>query len=97
MTEQSNRALIVIDLQNDYFPNGKFPLWNTDDVLTNIEFAIESAKSKNIPVILVQHIANAERGSAQVAPPPWETHTSRVGKRSRTPPSTSVETASVSS
>ena len=64
MTEQSNRALIVIDLQNDYFPNGKFPLWNTDDVLTNIEFAIESAKSKNIPVILVQHIANAERGIA---------------------------------
>jgi nicotinamidase-related amidase len=64
MTEQSNKALIVIDLQNDYFPDGKFPLWNTDDVLTNIEFAIESANSKNIPVILVQHIANAEKGIA---------------------------------
>ena len=26
-------ALLVIDLQNDYFPGGKFPLWNTDVVL----------------------------------------------------------------
>ena len=28
-----NKALLVIDLQNDYFPNGRFPLWNTDVVL----------------------------------------------------------------
>ncbi|MDF5306904.1 cysteine hydrolase, partial [Vibrio parahaemolyticus] len=26
----SNSALLVIDIQNDYFPNGRFPLWNTD-------------------------------------------------------------------
>ncbi|MCA2465681.1 cysteine hydrolase, partial [Vibrio alginolyticus] len=24
----SNSALLVIDIQNDYFPNGRFPLWN---------------------------------------------------------------------
>jgi len=64
MNQQANRALIVIDLQNDYFPGGKFPLWNTDIVLLNVEAAIQRANSQNIPVILVQHIANSEKGIA---------------------------------
>lgn len=34
------KALIVIDIQNDYFPNGAFPLWDTENVLGNIERAI---------------------------------------------------------
>jgi len=61
MTQQ---ALIVIDLQNDYFAGGKFPLWNTDVTLANTEIAIAKARTKNIPVILVQHIADAPQGSA---------------------------------
>ncbi len=28
-------AVLLIDLQNDYFPDGKFPLWNTDVTLAN--------------------------------------------------------------
>lgn len=60
----SKQALIVIDLQNDYFPEGKFPLWNTDITLANIEAAIAKARTKNIPVILVQHIADASKGIA---------------------------------
>lgn len=51
------KALLVIDLQNDYFPGGKFPLWNTDTVLENIERAINRAKASGIPVIHIQHIA----------------------------------------
>lgn len=58
------QALIVIDLQNDYFPEGKFPLWNTDVILANTEVAITKALTKNIPVILVQHIADASKGIA---------------------------------
>jgi nicotinamidase-related amidase len=53
------KALLVIDLQNDYFPGGKFPLWNTDTVLQNIKQAISSANASGIPVILIQHIARA--------------------------------------
>ncbi len=51
------KALLVIDLQNDYFPGGKFPLWNTDVVLQNIERAIAKANAQGIPVIHIQHVA----------------------------------------
>lgn len=51
------KALLVIDLQNDYFPGGKFPLWNTDVVLQNIEQAITKASAQGVPVIHIQHIA----------------------------------------
>jgi nicotinamidase-related amidase len=58
------KALLVIDLQNDYFPGGKFPLWNTEAVLQNIERAIERANARGIPVIHIQHIANSKMGIA---------------------------------
>jgi len=58
------KALLVIDMQNDYFPEGKFPLWNTDVTLSNIEKAINAAKAKNIPIIHIQHIANPDMGIA---------------------------------
>ena len=60
----SKRALIVIDLQNDYFLEGKFPLWNTDATLENTVASIAKARTKNIPVILVQHVADASKGNA---------------------------------
>ena len=58
------QALIVIDLQNDYFPDGKFPLWNTEETLTKTEAAIALAKARQVPVILIQHIADASKGIA---------------------------------
>lgn len=60
----SKQALIVIDLQNDYFPEGKFPLWNAEVTLANIEAAIAQARQRNIPVILVQHVADTSKGIA---------------------------------
>jgi len=56
------KALLIVDLQNDYFPEGKFPLWNTGATLINIEKAIYLAKAKNIPIIHIQHIANPDMG-----------------------------------
>jgi nicotinamidase-related amidase len=58
------KALLLIDLQNDYFPGGKFPLWNTDATLSNIEQAIKAARVKGIPIIHIQHIANPKMGIA---------------------------------
>ena len=60
----SKPALVVIDPQNDYFPNGAFPLWNTEGTLGVIEKAIAAAQAKGIPVVLVQHVADASKGIA---------------------------------
>ena len=50
-------ALIVIDVQNDYFADGAFPLWQADAALSQVEAAVAHARAHHVPVILVQHIA----------------------------------------
>jgi nicotinamidase-related amidase len=57
-----SKALLVIDVQNDYFPEGKFPLWNTEATLASVERAIEKAKATGVHVIVVQHVANPKMG-----------------------------------
>lgn len=52
------QALIIIDVQNDYFPDGKLPLWNTKTALDNIEKAILEATRRNIPIILIQQFTD---------------------------------------
>lgn len=54
---KEKNALLVIDLQNDYFPGGKFPLWNAEVCKTKIIHSIAAAKKAGMPVILVQHVA----------------------------------------
>lgn len=58
------QALLVIDIQNDYFPGGNFPLWNPEGALASAEEAIQAARGKGMPVVLVQHVADAARGPA---------------------------------
>ena len=64
MKPSSQRALIVIDIQNDYFPDGKFPLWQPEAVLARIEQAIAEARRQGTAVIFVQHVADASKGPA---------------------------------
>jgi nicotinamidase-related amidase len=59
-----SRALIVIDIQNDYFPRGAFPLWRADETLAAIENAVGRARRLGIPVILVQNVAPPRPGAA---------------------------------
>ena len=58
------RAFLLIDLQNDYFPGGSFPLWNTEPVLDRIVSAIGRARALGMPVIHIQHIADPAMGLA---------------------------------
>ncbi|MEG1188241.1 MAG: isochorismatase family protein [Bacteroidales bacterium] len=66
------QVLLIIDLQNDYFPGYKFPLWNTTDVLHRILLLIDHAKQKNIPVVLIQHVADVSLGFAPFFVPDTE-------------------------
>lgn len=58
----SGKALIVIDVQNDYFPGGKLPLWHADETLEHITSVISHAGKQGIPVILVQHVSTRPPG-----------------------------------
>ncbi|KEI69502.1 cysteine hydrolase family protein [Endozoicomonas elysicola] len=58
------KALLVIDLQKDYFPGGKYPLWNTKQTLANIKNAMTTANKEGIPIVLIQHIADPALGLA---------------------------------
>ena len=56
------KALLLIDLQNDYFPGGAFPLWNTEAVLDRIVAAIGRARAAGMLVIHIQHLADPALG-----------------------------------
>jgi len=51
-------ALLIIDVQNDYFPGGKMELNNALDASVKIKSLLEHFRSKSMPVIHVQHISD---------------------------------------
>lgn len=50
------QALIIIDVQNDYFPEGKFPLINTESALTNTLHLQHNFRIKKLPIFYIQHL-----------------------------------------
>lgn len=55
-------ALVVIDIQNEYFPGGALPLPDAEGAATRAAEAIEAARASNIPVV---HIRHEEPGSEE--------------------------------
>jgi nicotinamidase-related amidase len=53
----SKRAVIVVDLQNEYLPTGKLPLVGIEDAAANAAQVIEAARSRGDTVIHVRHEA----------------------------------------
>lgn len=51
----SSKALVIIDIQNDYFPGGKWPLANADLAADNAAKALERARAQGDLVIHVKH------------------------------------------
>jgi nicotinamidase-related amidase len=65
-------ALLVIDIQNDYFPGGKFPLEGAEEALAHALSAIDEARQSGAMIIAIQHVAPQgapffEAGSAGAA------------------------------
>lgn len=54
------QALILVDIQNDYFPNGIFELCNTENTLSNIKKVLGYSRSNSSPIIHIQHISLKE-------------------------------------
>ncbi|MFB2780493.1 cysteine hydrolase family protein [Shewanella mangrovisoli] len=60
----ANSALVIIDVQNDYFAHGAYPQWQVDEALARTLYSVQRAQQQAIPIILVQHIADTTQGEA---------------------------------
>ena len=71
------RALIVIDVQNEYFEHGALPISDppTETSLANIGRAMDAASASGVPVIVVRH-GSSEAGADSFAPgsETWQLH-----------------------
>ncbi|MGN6702296.1 MAG: cysteine hydrolase family protein [Burkholderiaceae bacterium] len=54
------RALIVVDIQNDYFPGGRWPLQGMQAATDNAARVIAAAREKDELVVYIRHEATSE-------------------------------------
>lgn len=52
-----NTALLLLEIQNDYFPNGRIPLEKSLEASLKAQVVLHAAREKKMPVIHVQHIS----------------------------------------
>jgi nicotinamidase-related amidase len=62
-----NSALILIDIQNDYFKGGKSELYNTEQSAKNARSVLDVFREKGLPIFHVQHI-NIREGATFFLP-----------------------------
>lgn len=53
-------ALLVVDIQNDYFPGGKMELVGSLDACRNVNALIDNFRKRNKKIIYIQHISLKE-------------------------------------
>ncbi|MBI4797170.1 MAG: cysteine hydrolase [Desulfarculus sp.] len=68
-----DRALLVIDVQNEYF-SGLLPVTHPADSLDNILKAMDAAQAHGVPVVVVQHATPAGSPVFALGSPTWELH-----------------------
>lgn len=52
-----NTALLLLEIQNDYFPNGRIPLEKSVEVSSRAQSLLHAYREKKLPIIHVQHIS----------------------------------------
>jgi nicotinamidase-related amidase len=57
LKQDERSALLIIDLQNDYFPGGRMELEGADAAAAKAAEALHSFRSNGLPVIHVRHIS----------------------------------------
>jgi nicotinamidase-related amidase len=53
------KALIIVDIQNDYFENGKMELFGSEKASENSKAILKFFRDKNLPIVHMQHIATS--------------------------------------
>jgi nicotinamidase-related amidase len=59
-TDMSKSALIVVDIQNDYFPGGKWPLVGVDAAADNAARIIQATRDSGDLVVHIRHEFTSE-------------------------------------
>ena len=59
INKKMNTALILIDIQNDYFENGTMPLAGSSEASLKARQVLDRFRSEGLPVIYIQHIASS--------------------------------------
>lgn len=70
------RALIVIDVQNDYFPGGVWALPDAETALPNILRLIDAARGRGEQVVFIQHATPPDGPVFAKGSPGWTFHAS---------------------
>lgn len=52
-----NTALLLLEIQNDYFPNGRIPLDKSIEASTKAQSVLHTYREMKLPVIHIQHIS----------------------------------------
>ena len=75
MSTNQRRALIVIDVQNEYF-TGKLPIEypNPQETVVNVGNAMDAARAAGIPIIVVQQTSPAGSALFGVDTDGWQLH-----------------------
>lgn len=72
---QAKRALIVIDVQNEYFVGDLLVEYPAPEVsLRNIGLAMDAARAAGVPILVVQHTSAAGGPIFQKDTPNWALH-----------------------
>ncbi|MGA0612352.1 cysteine hydrolase family protein [Caldimonas sp. KR1-144] len=84
MNTAPRRALVVIDVQNEYFAGGGLPIEHppVELSLPNIARAMDAARAHGVPVVVVQHSAPAGAPVFDPGSPGWQLHP-EVARRAR--------------
>jgi nicotinamidase-related amidase len=66
------RALLVIDVQNEYFAGGALPVTHPTDSLPRILEAMDQASKAGIPVVVVRHSEATSEDAFQAGTEAWQ-------------------------
>jgi nicotinamidase-related amidase len=70
-----SRALLVIDVQNEYFQGGLLPITHPHAHLENILRVMDGATRAGVPVVVIQHtVTQPEKPFFRRGTPQWELH-----------------------